>query len=313
MARLVTFDEFTAGARPQGGSIAELVIGEITNLISRRRPAMNVLGSEDVSNTFVELQTDDLASRAHNAAVEGAQFTNPSLTQPTRHFVHVQSFAKWGEVSDEQSMVRHYGMSDPFTYQGVKKMQECLNDIEHTLHRGSAATGETDVSRQFGGFLNVASSDVFTSSSGTTLTEEVFIDLLQRWRDQNYDIRPTIAFVNSYLKRTVTGYTTKVTRNVDVDDRRQVLNIERHESDFGSLDIMHSEDQLLAASKTAQGNSIVFIDPEHLMIGWLRRPMVEPLSRAGFSNRFQINAQCTLIYKHPVAMGGGTGFVSLIP
>lgn len=313
MATLVTFDEFTAGGRPQGGTIAELVMEQIVNLISRRRPAQAALDSEDVTNTFVELLTDAYASRGHNAAVEGAQFTNPSLTQPGRHFVSVQSFAKWGEVSDEQSMVRHYGMQDPFTYQGVKKMNELLNDIEHTLHRGSAASGETDVARQFAGFLNAASSAVFTDSSGTTLTEEVFIDLLQAWRNNLFDLRPSVAFVNSFIKRTISGYTTKVTRNVDISQRRQALVIEQHESDFGVVDIMHSDDQLQSASKTTSGNSIIFIDPERLSIGWLRRPMIEPLSRQGFSNRFQINAQATLLYKHAAAMGGGTGFVALIP
>ena len=313
MGRLVTFDEFTSGARPQGGSIAESVIGDIINLISRRRPAQAVLPSTNVDNTYVEQQTDSYASRAHNANVEGVPFTNPSLTQPTRHFVNVQSFAKWGEVSDEQSLVRHYGMEDPFTYQGVKKMNELLNDIEHALHRGSSASGETNVARQLGGFLNIANSNVYTSSSGTTLTEEVFVDLLEAWLTNTYDIRPTIAFVNTLLKRTITGYNTNITRNIDADERRQVLNIMRHESDFGNVDIMYSEDQLRAASKTAQGNSVIFIDPEYLMIGWLRRPMIEPLTREGFSNRFQINAQCTLLYKSDIAVGGGDGFVSLIP
>lgn len=316
MATLVTWDEFTAGGRPQGGTIRELVLSEVANLISKRRPAMAVLPQGSVTNTYVESLEDTFASRAHNATLEGAAATDPALSQPTRNFFHVQSFAKWGQVSDEQRLVGHYGMSDPFTYQGQKKLTELLNDMEHALHRGSAATGATSATRQFNGFLNIPDSTsadaTFTSSSGTTFTEEILVDLLQVFRDNSFDVVPTVAFVASYLKRTISEFSTRVTRNVDAVDRLQSLIIERHTSDFGDLDVIYSEDQLNAASKTAQGNSIIFMDPSFLEIGWLRRPMVEQLPRDGLRARFQINAQATLIYRTDKAIGGGDGYVAYI-
>jgi len=316
MATLVTWDEFTSGGRPQGGTIRELVLNEVANLISKRRPAMAVLPQESVTSTFVEVLEDTFATRAFNATLEGAASTDPALSQPVRNFVHVQSFSKWGQVSDEQRLVGHYGMSDPFTYQGQKKLTETLNDMEHALHRGSAATGATSATRQFDGFLNIpektASDATFTASSGTTFTEEVLVDLLQVFRDQAFDVVPTIAFVASFLKRTISEFSTRVTRNVDATDRLQSLIIERHTSDFGDLDVIYAEDQLLAANKTSQGNSIIFMDPSFLSIGWLRRPMVEQLPRDGLRARFQINAQATLIYRSDKAIGGMEGAVSYI-
>lgn len=311
MANLVTWDEFTSGGRPQGGTIAELVLSEVTNLVSRRRPLMASIGQRDVTGTFVELLTDSLDARGHNANVEGVAATNPDLTQPLRHFVHVQSFAKWGVVSDEQRLVRHY-TEDPYLYQIRKQLETMMNDIEHTLHRGSAATGATSATRQFAGLLNIFDSNTFTSSSGTTLTEEVLVDLLQVFRDQSLDVVPTQAYVAGFLKRTISEFSTRVTRNVDAVQRLQTLIIERHASDFGDLDVLYSEDQLQAASKTAQGNSICFIDPTLFKVGWMRRPMVEALSRDGLRDRFQMNAQATLLYQNDDGGGGGTGFVSYI-
>jgi hypothetical protein len=309
MAVLVTWDEFASGGRPQGGTIKELVLDEIANVVSKRRPAMAVLGSSDVSNTFVEILEDELDSRAHNAVLEGADFTAPTLQQPTRHYVSVQSFGNWGQVSDEQRLVAHYGQSDPFQYQVRKKLTETLNDIEHATHRGSAASGATSATRQYAGFLNIPSTTTLTASSGTTLTEEVMVDYLQVYRDQGWDIVPNVCFVASYLKRTISEFSTKVTRNVDAVDRLQSLIIERHTSDFGDLDIMYSEDQLNSANKTSQGSSIIFMDPSFFTYGWLRKPTVEQLSRGGFSDRFQINAQVTLIYRSTKAIGGATGLV----
>jgi len=315
MASLVTFDEFESGARPQGGTIKEVVLSEVTNLISKERPLMAMIGRQAVSNTYVEQLTDTLGSRAVNAQIEGVAFQDTSLAQPTRHFSHVQSFAKWGRVSDENRLVGHYN-GDPFTYQVSKAVEELMNDIEHSLHRGSAATGETDVARQLNGLLNIFSGQsgtlTFTDSSGTTLTEEVFIDLLQVFKDNRLGVRPSMCFVNSFLKRTISEYSTKITRNVDAAAKMQSLIVERHSSDFGDLDIMYTEDQLNSATKVLSGSSLCFIDPQYFRAGWLRPPTVEQLSRDGFRDRFQINAQVTLLYDNEKGGGGGTGFVPYI-
>ena len=316
MPTLTTWDEFTSGGKPQDGTIRELVLGEVINITSRRRPLMSVLRSRPVSNTFVEDLSDTLDSRALNATLEGAAATDPALAQPTRNFFHVQSFAKWGFISDEQRLVGHYN-EDPFVYQTRKRLTELLNDMEHALHRGSAATGATSAARQFDGLINSfraasVAGGTFTSSSGTTFTEEVLVDLQQVFKDNTLEVNPSIAFVNSFLKRTISEFSTRVTRNVDADAKRQTLVIDRHESDFGALDVIYTEDQLNAATKTAQGNSISFIDPEFYSIGVLRSPTIEALPRDGFRHRFQINSQATLIFRADQGGGGGEGFVSYI-
>lgn len=316
MSTLTTFDEFTSGGKPQDGTIRELVLSEVINLTSRRRPLMGILRNRPVDQLFVEKLNDTLAARGHNATVEGATATDPALSQPTRTFIHVQSFSKWGFVSDEQRMVSHYN-EDPFVYQTRKRLTELLNDMEHTFHRGSAASGETNVTRQTAGLINSfraasTAGGTFTSSSGTTFTEEVFVDLLQVFKANNLEVNPNIAFVNYFLKRTISEFSTRVTRNVDADAKRQILQVERHTSDFGDVDIAYSEDQLVAASKTVQGNSISFIDPEFYTVGVLRPPMVETLPRDGFRWRFQMNAQATLLYTSDQGGGGGQGYVSYI-
>ena len=311
MGTLVTWDEFTDGQAPRGGTIKELVLSEVANVVSKRRPLMANLRSRSVQGTFIEALEDTLPSRAHNAILEGVAHTNPDLTQPTRIFYTVQSFAKWGQVSDEQRMVAHYN-EDPFSYQAAKNLDSLLNDIEHAGHRGSHVTGATSSARQMSGLLNIFGTETCTDSSGTTFTESVMVDLLQAFRDQNYDVFPTQAYVNSWLKRTISEFSTKVTRNVDAADKIQQLIVERHTSDFGDLDVIYSEDQLKSSARTESGNSITFIDPEMFEWGWLKAPTIETLSRDGFRDRFQINAHVTLVYKTAKAGGCGTNYVPFI-
>lgn len=311
MGTLVTFDEYTAGEPPRGGTIREVVMAEVANVINKRRPLLANLPNKPVNTTYIEALEDTLTTRGHNATIEGIAYTAQDSTQPTRHFTHVQSFYKSGQVSDEQRRVGHYNQ-DPLTYQKNKKLNELMNDIEHTFHRGSAASGTSAIARQTVGLLNLATSTLFTNSSGTTFTEAVLVDLLQAFNDNEYDVVPSQSYVNSWLKRTISEFSTKVTRNVDAMDRAQILIVERHASDFGDLDVFFTQDQLKGGSRTTSGNSIVFLDPRHFAKGWFVPPTVEDLSRDGLRDRFQVNAQVALLYKTDKALGGGDGYVPFI-
>lgn len=309
---LVTWQEFTAGGRPQGGSIPEDLRDFVENVSPVDRPALALFRKTRAQTTFVEWQTDTLPARAFNAYTEGVGFTDQALQTPTRQFAHVQTFARWGQVSDEQRAVEHKGFADALLYQERKAIDATMNDIEHALHRGSAVTGATNAARQFRGILNILSTN-FTSSSGTTLTEDIFGDLMQLFQVNGADIRPRAVFVSHWLKRTISQYSTRITRNVEASARVQINTIEEHESDFGSVRVFYARDQLAAASRTTQGNSIVILDPSFFETAWLQPLMSELLERDGLRTRFQISAMLTLIYRTELAGGGGTGYVSYLP
>lgn len=312
MATLVTWDEFS-GTEVKGGTIKEIVMSEVANLVATDRPLMSLLGVEDVESLYVERLEDTLASRGHNAVPEGQPFTAPDLTTASRLGYHVQRFAEWGQVADEQRDTAHYN-EDPFSYQVGKKTDEMLNDVEHTLHRGTVVSGASGTARQLEGLIsvfNVAGTVTFqTNASGTTFTEQEFISRLQVFKDQNLTTNPRVALVNSWLKRSISEFSTKITRNVDAIGARQILLIERHTSDFGDVDVVYTRDQLNAASATVNGNSFIVIDPEMFSTGWFKRPTFEQLSRDGFRDRFQMTTQLTLIYKSRNGGGGGLGYVA---
>lgn len=161
--------------------------------------------------------------------------------------------------------------------------------------------------------LNIAGSTTLTNGSAMTLTEDVFIDLQQVFTDQNWDIVPSQCYVNSWIKRTISQYSTKVTRNVNAAERVQELIIERHTSDFGNVDVMHSIDQLKGATKSSTGgNSVMFVDPSFYAKAWMQAPKVEQFSRTGFSDKFAVSAKVALLFKTTKAVGGATNVSSYI-
>lgn len=230
--------------------------------------------------------------------------TDPALTTPSRSYNHVQTFAAFGYVSDRQRNVSHAGLDDMLTYQELKKFLWLRNCIEHALHRQSGASGTTDVAPQLIGMLNV-SGTLLSDHSGVTLTESVFTDIMQRSYD--YEVEPSQVYCGPFIKRTISQFNTKVTRNIDAAEKRQILRVDEVDTDFGAVDVMTSRDQLYPAAKTTDSaNSFVILDPSLLQTGWLQRVRRERLSRDGLRDRFQISAELTLIYRTPYAINGAT-------
>jgi hypothetical protein len=308
---LQTFQEFTSGGRPQGGSIPEDLRDFVENVSAKDRPVLSLFRKTKINSTFVEWQEDVLPARAFNAYDEGAEATDQALVTPTRTFAHTQQFARWGKVSDTQRSVEHKGFADAYLYQEKKAIDATLNDIEHALNRGSAASGETNVPRQLAGLLNVLSTN-FTDASGVTLTEDVWSDLVQAFVDNGTEIRPSVALVNSWLKRTISQFNTKITRNIDAAARAQINVVEMHSSDFGDIRVFYDRDMLKSSTKAGAGNSLVLLDPSYFEIAFLTPLQSEPLAKTGLSTRFQISAECTLIYRTEKAGGGAPNVCSYI-
>lgn len=191
-------------------------------------------------NTFHQWPEDTLTVRQDNAAVEGSSFTYGTLTAPSRIFNVTQIFEKTYQVSSTTRWVKGAGVNDQFDYQEMKAIKEISTDIEHALLRGSLVTGNASVARRLGGMLNFVTTNATAVASGTTLTESFFNGLLEMaWEDGG---DPDCVYVPARLKRVISTYTTGVTKNIQVAERRMINALEVYESDFGMVEIKLSRD-----------------------------------------------------------------------
>lgn len=190
----------------------------------------------------------------------------------------------------------------------MKALKVMKTDIELALHRGSAVSGNTNVAPQFKGFLNLLSSN-FTSSSGTTLTERVFNDILTL--SYRFPVNLREVYSNMLVKRTINGFTTNTTRFIPTQDRRQVNIVDVYESEVGVLALFKSRYQIQNTSESGSlNNSWIAIDPDYFQIGWLRPVQELELGLDGDRQRRMLVGECTLIARTEKAGAGGTGFVS---
>jgi hypothetical protein len=195
------------------------------------------------------------------------------------------------------------------SYVEVKNMKELKTDVELALHRGSAVTGPT-AAPNTAGLLNGVST-YNTSSSGTTLTERVFNDLVTLSYSTPVNLREV--YCNMQVKRTINGYTTDTTRFIPASEKRQVDLVEVYESEVGIMSLFKSRYQLQAATIGAQGNSFVALDPDFFQVGWLRQFQTKELGLDGDRIRRMIVGELGLLIRHPAAGVVGQAYVAYLP
>ena len=304
---LTTYDELGSGPQKGAGSIREDLLDFIENLSPVDTPLFNNLSQIGLKAGFTEFLEDSLPAAAVNAFIEGAPATDQTLTAPTRSATIAQNFQKHFWITGRQDAVNHAGMASQTSYQRMKAAKNLKNDVELALHRGSAVSGTNSVAPQFNGLLNAGLSGM-TSSSGTTLTERVYNDIVTL--AYAFSLNPRQVYCNMLVKRTISGFSTNVQRFIEAGAKKQLNVIDVYESEQGLQEIIKSRYQLQAASVTAQGNSWVAIDPDYFNVGILRPVREYPLGKDGDRDRYLLVGEMALVVRARGAGFGATGHVA---
>ncbi len=307
MAALQTWAEIVATSLRSDKTIRESLQDAIYNVTPQETPILARLSQVPITNFFVEWLIDSYRDAADNAWLEDIAYTSQTLTPPTRAWNVSQHFYDGASVTDRNREVTHAG-GDPFVYQESKRIVEMKRDMELAIVKGSIATGTTGTATRLGGIMNVAST-CKTASSGTTLTEKVFNDLLELvWT--NSAVVPYEIYCGPKLKRTVSLYNTKTATNENADAKTKTLTVDVYRSDFGNVrTFLHRNMQ---SHGTTSVNEFCCIDPNWLATGWLKPLKREVLSRDGTRDRFQLSADFTVLYRNEKTLLVGQSYMPYI-
>lgn len=278
----------------QGKTMVEDVTNEITNVDYESTPFYSSLMESQATNTLHQWLTDTLATSTDNAVVEGSDATTVDMTEPSRSTNVVQMFRKVINVSDTARAVSHYGTGDPYTYQKTKVLKEMARDIEKALVAGTRASGSSGVARRMNGAIALISTNKTVRSSGTSLSETEFNDILQGIYDSGTDISVDKVFTGASLKRVISGYTgvPNTVQNVNAADGKLYNSVSFYQSDFGVLSV-HLEREV---PTTAGNKGILLVDSSKWRAAYLagRRPQHTPLAKTGSSTKGMLEAELTL-------------------
>ena len=224
MGVLISYDD---------GNRMDDVMQAVITITPLDTPFMSSIKRRKASNTWHQWPRDSITTRQDNAVVEGASFSTPTHTAPTRSGNATQIFEKPVFVSSTEKWVKGAGISDMYDYQLMNATKAIATDVEHALLRGSIATGNTSVARRLAGVLNYISTNLTAVVSGTKLTESFFQGLLELAWIAGGD--PSDAYCNSRIKRIISNYTAGSTKNVEAGAKKLTAAISVYESDFGVI------------------------------------------------------------------------------
>jgi hypothetical protein len=229
------------------GTRIEDVMRNIICLTPTDTPFMTGIKKGGASNVLHEWLNKTLTTRQDNAKAEGATFSYAKRSLSSRSVNVTQIFDKTYDVSSTTRWVKKlHKTNDTKAELLADCLAEIATDIEHALLRGSKCTGNDTVARRMAGAVNYITTNYTAVSSGTTLSESFFTGLLELAWSAGGD--PDEIYVNSFLKRVISGFDMGAVKNMATSDKRLVSNIDVVSGDFGIQKIFKSRDMLNATN-----------------------------------------------------------------
>lgn len=258
----------------------------ITNISPTETPVLTRIRKVKASAVTHDFQTDELAAAASNAVVEGNDATFPALTATTRLTNTCQIMAKYLIVSGTQDVVNKAGRKSETSYQLGKKGAELARDMEYGILQNSAVvSGNSTTARQFKGIAGWITTNTTAKASADVAQTDLDDAMSDIWNEGGAG--PKMLVCHSHNKKTISGFTTGVTKNLDADDKRLVYSVDVYEPPIGGV-MTIVPDHFISTS------SIFILNPELWSVAYLRRLRVEPLAKTGDATKKQLLVEFTI-------------------
>jgi hypothetical protein len=272
-------------------AIREDLLDVMTNIDPTEHNFQDLVGTASAFAVLHQWPTDTLDAPGDNAAVEGADASTASITNPTRVSNITQVFTKPYIVSGTEQSVKQAGFTDRKAYEISKKLKALKNDIEYALVRGSSVTGSgTNTASRLKGVKNFISTNS-TAQSGVSLSEAILISYLSlSWAQGG---RVDNVLVGSTLKQRISGFSGNNTRYVGADEKKLVNTINLYASDFGAEVIEVKLHRYVTVSGDVNAD-VLGIESDTWAVAWLRKPFNKDLAPTGDAEKGMLIAEGTL-------------------
>jgi hypothetical protein len=291
-----TFTSFDAAG------IRESLADVIANISPEEVPLQSNVGSENVSNTYFEWQTDSLAATSTTARIDGddvSSFDSTSATTRVGNYTHI--LRRTLIVADNMGAQDLAGRNDELAYQLAKRGKELRRDIEATLADNNAqVAGNSSTARETGGLgawvatnENVGSGGGLTTGDGTTartdgtqrdFTEAMLKDAMQQAFTSGG--QPSILMVGPHNKTVVSGFAGIAAQRYQAPSDAPTTIIgaaDVYLSDFGTLNVV--------ANRFSRERDAWLLDPEYASVCYLRPIQQVELAKTGDAEKRMVLAE----------------------
>ena len=282
--------------------IRESLADIISSISPEQVPFQSNVGSENVSNTYFEWQTDSLAATSKTAQIDGddvGSFDAAAATTRVGNYTHI--LRRTTIVADNLSAQDLAGRNDELSYQLAKRGKELKRDIEAVLTDNNAqVAGNSSTARETGGLGSwIATNDVFgsggasptgdgtdarTDGTQAAFTEAMLKDAMQAAFSAGGE--PSILMVGPHNKTVVSGFAGIAAQRYQAPSDSPTTNIgtaDVYMSDFGTLNVV--------ANRFSRDRDAFCLDPEYASVCYLRPIQQVELAKTGDAEKRMILAE----------------------
>ena len=283
--------------------IREELADVVYNISPQTTPLVSNIGSDSVSNTFYEWQSDELAAASANAQIDGddlASFT--AITPTVRLGNYTQIMRKDFIIADNLEVIDSAGGANTRAYQLVKAGNELKRDIEFNICgvNQAAAAGATGTARKgaslsayiktntskgtggadpttSGGVVNAARTDA-SAGNQRAFTEAMLKTVLQGVWTEGGD--PSMVMVGPFNKTAVSAFAGIAGQRYMApgDSPTTIIGAaDVYISDFGSVSIVPNRFQ--------RERDAYVLDPDLLTLSVLRNIQNVELAKTGDAHK----------------------------
>ena len=287
----------------------------IYNISPTETPFMSSIGKTKATAVYHEWQTDSLAAATTaNAAVEGADASDATLSPTTRLGNYTQILQKTIKVSGTLDAVNKAGRKSEKAYQLAKASQELKRDLETILlsNQGRDAGSSNSGARKMGSLLSWIKTNSSAQTNGgdpttigvsartdgntRTFTEALLKEVVAEVFVSGGS--PSVLMVGAAGKQKVSSFTGIGETRFNVTGAKPSTIIgaaDIYVSDFGNMSVV--------PNRFMRTRDALILDPEYAAIAYLRPFMTNELAKAGDSDKTQVLVECTLEVKNEAAHG----------
>lgn len=298
--------------------IREELSNVIANISPEETPFQSNVGSESVSNTFFEWQTDSLAATSTTAVINGddvASFDATSATTRLGNYTHIRR--RTMIVADNLEFVDKAGRDSEIAYQLAKRGKELKRDIEAVLMdnnarvAGNSSTAPetaglgawiaTNTNKSSGATAGVDptgdGTDARTDGTQRAFTEAMLKDVMQQtWSAGG---NPSVLMVGPFNKQAVSAFTGIAAQRYQAPSDAPTTIIgaaDVYLSDFGSVTVVPNRFQ--------RDRDAFVLDPEYAAVCYLRPIQQVELAKTGDAEKRMVIAEFGLKVMNEQAHGG---------
>jgi len=264
----------------------------VTNISPTDRPFVTRIGKGTAKAVLHEWMSDVLRAAAENAQVEGDEYTYNTNSSGTRVSTNCQILRDTIIVSGTLDAVDKAGMKKWMAYQVAKTSKELANDLEWMCLNNTATVADANGStaRKSEGVCSNGTAHtgyIYTNvidKDGAISQTDINVSMQDCWTEGG---KPTFALMGAFNKRTISGWTTGVVKNLDASKHVLTSYVDVYETDFGPLE--------LVLDHFIPTDAIYMIEPRHWSIDYLRPLQVKNPSETGDATKYAVLMECCLV------------------